>query len=149
MRHILVKHAEFTSDGPVDLSSQVVGEDNHGMLTSRGPNWKEQRSTAMSILLKFVIGKDIKGKKVESEVQIYIEKLASFQGQAIDLPLLTNAAVSNVVCYIIFGDRFDYEDNYFKRTVDNLCAFVLEAPTPWIFYAATALKRLTGGLFGI
>ncbi|GFR67080.1 cytochrome P450 2D10 [Elysia marginata] len=149
MRQILVKHAEFASDRPVDMSSQVVGEENHGMLTSRGPNWKEQRSTSVNILRDFGMGKDMMAKKTESEVQIYIEKLASFQGQAIDLPLLTNAAVCNVVCSIIVGDRFDYDDKYFRRMMDNLNGFILKAPSPVVFYAATILKKLPGDLFSI
>ncbi|KAK3777617.1 hypothetical protein RRG08_021733 [Elysia crispata] len=149
MRDILVKHADITSDRPVDLSSQVIGEENHGLMTSRGPNWKEQRSTSMAILREFGMGKNIMAQKAESEVQIYIEKLASFHGKAIDLPLLNNAAVCNVVCSIIVGDRFDYDDEYFQRMIKNLNAFVVKTPPLWVLYAATVFKRLPGDLFGI
>lgn len=149
MREILIKHAELTSDRPVDLSSQVLGEENHGLMTSRGPNWKEQRSTSMAILREFGMGKNMMAKKAEAEVEIYIDKLASFKGAAINLPLLTNAAVCNVVCSIIVGDRFDYDDEYFKRMMRNLNAFVVKTPALWILYAATIFKRLPGDMFGI
>ena len=149
IREVLVKNADATSDRPVDLSSQVLGEDNHGLMTSRGPNWKEQRSTTMSILREFGMGKNIMAQNAAAEVQIYTDTLASFQGKALNLPLLTNAAVCNVVCANIIGDRFDYEDEYFKRMMENLNAFVVKTPALWVLYAATVFKRLPGDLFGI
>ena len=149
IREVLIKHADNASDRPVGLSSRILGEENHGLLTSRGPNWKEQRSTTVSILREFGMGKNLMAQKVAAEVQIYIEKLSSVQGQPLSLPVLTNAAVCNVICANIVGDRFDYDDEYFKRMIENLYAFVTKAPPFWVGYAASVVKRLPGDLFGI
>ncbi|GFS08501.1 cytochrome P450 2U1 [Elysia marginata] len=150
VRQVLIKHADLCSDRPVDLSSQFLKEDNHGLVVSRGANWKEQRSTSLAILREFGMGKDIMSKKTETEAHMFMEKLASFQGKPIDsFPVLANAAACNVVCSIIVGDRFDYEDGYFKQAIENLNTWVTKMPSLWILYVATFLKILPGDLFGI
>ncbi|RUS78606.1 hypothetical protein EGW08_013641 [Elysia chlorotica] len=150
IRQILIKHGDFAADRPVDLSSQIVGEENHGLMSSRGANWKEQRSTVVAILREFGMGKDIMTKKTELEVQFLIEKLASFQGKVVsDLVFILNVALSNIVCSVIVGDRFGYEDEYFKRVIKNVDAFVTKMPPYWIMFAATFLQKVPGDLFGI
>ncbi|KAK3773656.1 hypothetical protein RRG08_001386 [Elysia crispata] len=150
LRHVLLKNGEATADRPIDLCSQYLKEDNHGLMSSRGPNWKEQRTISLTILREFGMGKDIMAKKTEVEVQIFLDKLASFHGKPCgNLLLLTNAAVCNVVCSIIVGDRFEYDDEYFKRVIKNLNAFVSKMPSIWILFAATFFKHLPGDLFGL
>ncbi|KAK3736445.1 hypothetical protein RRG08_030499, partial [Elysia crispata] len=149
MREVLIKQADKTQDRPVDLSSDIVGEDNHGLMSSRGPNWKEQRSVTLAILREFGLGKNVLANKTEEEVQIFIEKLASFQGQAFDFRTLANSAVCNIICSIIIGERFDYDDKYFSRMMVNLNNFGAKLPHPLIFYAATYLRKLPGDLFGL
>ncbi|KAK3800248.1 hypothetical protein RRG08_018858 [Elysia crispata] len=149
LREVLVKHADKTQDRPPDLSSKILGEDNHGLMSSHGRNWKEQRSITNSILREFGMGKQIMAEKVLFEVRFFMEKLASFKGQAIELPHIMSAAVCNVVCSITVGHRFDYDDEYYKRMMDNANAFLVKSPSLYVFYAGTILKRLPGDWFGI
>ncbi|KAK3764527.1 hypothetical protein RRG08_013911 [Elysia crispata] len=149
MREILVKHAEVTLDRPVDMSSQFLGEENHGLLSSRGHNWKEQRAITHSILREFGMGKSLMADKIATELQMFIEKLRSFEGKAIHLPSISSLAVCNIVCSIAFGNRFDYDDEYYKHMMKNSNAYLEKAPPIWVFYVATFFKKLPGDLFGI
>lgn len=38
-----------------------------------------------------------------------------FSGKSFDVHILLNNAVCNVICSIVFGDRFDYGDETFKK----------------------------------
>ncbi|KAK3736442.1 hypothetical protein RRG08_030496 [Elysia crispata] len=149
MREVLIKHADKTQDRPVDLSSRVLGEEYRGLRSSRGGNWTEQRAVTHSILREFGMGKQLMTEKVKAEVKIYVEKLASFKGQAIDLCPVVSAAVCNIVCSVTVGHRFDYDDEYLKRMMKNSNAFVTRAPSLLVFYAGMLLKRLPGDVFGI
>ncbi|RUS72598.1 hypothetical protein EGW08_019633 [Elysia chlorotica] len=149
MREVLTRHADKTQDRPVDLSSQILGEEDHGLMSSRGDNWKEQRATALSILRELGLGKNVLATKTEEEVAIYIERLSSLQGKATDFRPLISAAVSNIICSIVFGHRFDYGDEYFNRIMENLNKFGAKLPHPLIFYAATYIKKLPADIFGL
>lgn len=150
LRNVMIKHADLSSDRPVDLASKFLKEENHGLVTSRGPNHKEQRTIALTILREFGMGKDIMARKTEMESRIFMDELASFKGQPINnLLTLANAAMSNLVCSILIGHRFEYEDEYFKEVIKNLNKFVTQMPSIWIMYVAHFFKWLPGDMFGI
>lgn len=76
-----------------------------------------------------------------------MELLDSFHGQPKDVESFTTIAVSNIMCSIIVGQRFDYDDKQFTRILDlvkyNLSKFKGTAVLnyfPW-------LRFLPGDLF--
>ena len=50
-----------------------------------------------------------------SQVHEYLCAVTSLQGQASDIRHLTNNCVSNVICNIILGHRFELDDEEFKN----------------------------------
>ncbi|RUS89046.1 hypothetical protein EGW08_003217 [Elysia chlorotica] len=149
IREVLVTHAEVTLDRPVDMSSQVLREENHGLFSSRGANWKEQRAVTHSILREFGMGKNLMEEKVAAEVQVFLKTLAGLDGKPVDLSSITSPAVCNIICSMAIGERFDYNDEYFRRMMENSNAFFVNAPPVWVFNAAAFFRMLPGDMFGI
>ncbi|CAG5133137.1 unnamed protein product [Candidula unifasciata] len=120
IKELLVKHADKLPDIPRTFRNDVIKEENKGILGASGANWKEQRTVSLAILRTFGVGKNVLAERIEEEVEVYINKLASLKGQPADVKLLTNISVSNVICSIIIGKRFDYDDPYFMTFMEHL-----------------------------
>ncbi|RUS89047.1 hypothetical protein EGW08_003218 [Elysia chlorotica] len=105
LKEVLVKHADKTQDRPLSLASKVLKEDNHGLITSTGRNFKEQRMITNTILRDFGMGKNIMAEKVALEVQTFIETLESYEEKPTDVHQIVSAAVCNIICSILVGHR--------------------------------------------
>lgn len=120
IKDLLVKQADKIPDTPHTFRNDVIKEVNKGILGASGANWKEQRTVSLAILRTFGMGKNVLAEKIQEEVEVYINKLANFNAQPADVKLLTNISVSNVICAIIIGKRFDHDDPYFVTFMEHL-----------------------------
>ncbi|PVD29106.1 hypothetical protein C0Q70_11703 [Pomacea canaliculata] len=77
------------------------------VIDTSGHVWKAQRKVAIEILRELGMGKNVLAVKIEEEVKEYIRVISESQGQPLDLKHLTQASVSNNMCSILFGKRFD------------------------------------------
>ncbi|XP_059152556.1 cytochrome P450 2U1-like [Physella acuta] len=116
IKEALVKQAEFFSHRPnIDLLVQHFPHMLDGIVMSSGPNWKQQRTTSLAILRNFGMGKNILAKKISEEVYVYVKELTKTKGKPTNIKTLTNMSVSNVICSIIFGHRFEFTDPTFLK----------------------------------
>uniref|UniRef100_A0A452HT98 unspecific monooxygenase n=1 Tax=Gopherus agassizii TaxID=38772 RepID=A0A452HT98_9SAUR len=81
-----------------------------GIVFSNGERWKKLRRFALTNLRNFGMGKKSIEARIQEETHFLVERLRNTHGQPFDPTLFLTHAVSNVICSIIFGDRFDYED---------------------------------------
>lgn len=73
------------------------------------------RRFTLASLRDFGMGRlSIEGK-IHDELSNMIKKIASHNGKPFDPKMLTMNAVSNVICSIVFGSRFDYDDPDFEH----------------------------------
>uniref|UniRef100_A0A452HU08 unspecific monooxygenase n=1 Tax=Gopherus agassizii TaxID=38772 RepID=A0A452HU08_9SAUR len=84
-----------------------------GIVFSNGERWKKLRRFALTNLRNFGMGKKSIEARIQEETHFLVERLRNTHGQPFDPTLFLTHAVSNVICSIIFGDRFDYEDKKF------------------------------------
>ncbi|KAK3737803.1 hypothetical protein RRG08_063209 [Elysia crispata] len=112
----LVGQADALSDRPP--WKHLEGSTN-GLIFSNGHLWKEQRSLSIAILRSFGMGKGVLSAKINEEVSSYLEALAALDGKPTDVILLTRTSVSNVICSIIVGKRYDYNDPFFAAFMDS------------------------------
>eukprot|EP00058_Branchiostoma_floridae_P025950 XP_002611440.1 hypothetical protein BRAFLDRAFT_56844 [Branchiostoma floridae] len=80
-------------------------------------------------LRDFGFGKRSLEGKVTEEANALVQEVLSQNGQPFDLKIMMQNAVSNVICSIVFGDRFEYGDPDFMRLIRLLNAFVEAKPT--------------------
>ncbi|XP_059152561.1 cytochrome P450 2D15-like [Physella acuta] len=115
IKEALVKHGDSLSDRSTrSFVARNVPHVSKGIIFSSGTDWKEQRTVSLSILRKFGLGKNILAEKIAEEIKILLKKLASENGKPIQIRGLLNISVSNIICSIIFGRRFDFDDPKFN-----------------------------------
>ena len=56
------------------------------------------------------MGKNLLAEKIQEEITHYIRAVEDLQGAPADLSKLTQTSVSNNICSIVFGQRFEYDN---------------------------------------
>ncbi|XP_055507621.1 cytochrome P450 2K1-like [Leucoraja erinacea] len=90
----------------------------HGIIFGHGESWKQMRRFTMSTLRDFGMGRKSIEDKIVEETHFLIKMFESYEGQEFNPTFKLNAAVANIICSIVFGDRFDYDDERFNTLVE-------------------------------
>ena len=88
---------------------------NTGVIGSSGEAWKEHRVFSLTVLRSLGVGKRSFEGQIATESECLMEEIQSFKGSAFNPTHLFCNAVSNVICSVVMGDRFEYDDPEFKR----------------------------------
>ncbi|XP_074077400.1 cytochrome P450 2J2-like [Macrotis lagotis] len=113
----------------------------HGLVMSSGQKWKLQRRFALTTLRNFGLGKKSLEDRILEETQFLTEAIREENGQPFDPHFQINNAVSNIICSITFGHRFEYHDSQFRELLKILDDLTILSTTwesqlfnmfPWI-----------------
>nr|XP_061806327.1 cytochrome P450 2K4-like [Nerophis lumbriciformis] len=118
VKEALVQHAEeFGEREPFNTVKEAKLE--HGVIMTNGDTWKEMRRFALSNLKDFGMGKKACEDKIVQECQHLLEVFRNFKGtdEAFDNHWPIDYAVSNIICSLVFGSRFRYDDPAFMAMV--------------------------------
>ncbi|XP_005753176.1 cytochrome P450 2K1-like [Pundamilia nyererei] len=131
VKEALVDYDDVFGDrSPTKLVHELTKE--HGVLWSNGDSWREMRRFALTKLRDFGMGKRACEDKIIEECQHLIEVFKKFKGEAFDTTQSINCAVSNIICSIVYGSRFEYNDPEFTSLVDRTNRFVRLGGSPSI-----------------
>ncbi|XP_052573803.1 cytochrome P450 2J4-like isoform X2 [Peromyscus californicus insignis] len=103
----------FMSRPKFPMQEHIFNE--NGLIFSRGQTWKEQRRFALMTLRNFGLGKKSLEQRIQEEAQHLAEAIGEEGGQPFDPHFKINNAVSNIICSITFGERFEYHDSQFQE----------------------------------
>uniref|UniRef100_A0A3Q4MK90 Uncharacterized protein n=1 Tax=Neolamprologus brichardi TaxID=32507 RepID=A0A3Q4MK90_NEOBR len=92
----------------------------------------EMRRFALTKLRDFGMGKRACEDKIIEECQHLIEVFKKFKGEAFDTTQSINCAVSNIICSIVYGSRFEYNDPEFTSLVDRTNRLIRLSGSPSI-----------------
>ncbi|TFK07285.1 Cytochrome P450 2D15 [Platysternon megacephalum] len=114
VKEALVQKSEDFADRPYfPIYEQLgYGENSEGKY---GHVWKEQRRFALSTLRNFGMGKKSLEQRVTEEAGFLCSAICSEKGRPFDPHFLINNAVSNVICSLVYSERFDYDNKKFQR----------------------------------
>ncbi|KAM9305508.1 cytochrome P450 2K4-like [Gastrophryne carolinensis] len=116
VKDALVNQADdFGERADVPLFNLITKQ--RGIIMNTGESWKAMRRFTLSTLRDFGMGKKTVEARIQDELIPLIKKIKSFQGKPLDTNIIINSAVSNVICSIIFGRRFEYDDPVFLKLV--------------------------------
>ncbi|XP_012891542.1 PREDICTED: cytochrome P450 2F2 [Dipodomys ordii] len=82
----------------------------NGIAFSNGERWKALRKFSVQILRNFGMGKRSIEERILEESSFLLESLQNTQGEPFDPVFVLSRSVSNIICSVIFGHRFDYSD---------------------------------------
>ncbi|XP_035295683.1 cytochrome P450 2J3 isoform X1 [Cricetulus griseus] len=99
---------------PVTLLRQHLFSKN-GLIFSSGQTWKEQRRFTLMTLRNFGLGKKSLEQRIQEEAQHLVDAIGEEGGQPFDPHFNVNNAVSNIICTVTFGERFEYHDSQFQE----------------------------------
>ncbi|XP_057208319.1 cytochrome P450 2J2 [Triplophysa rosa] len=114
VKEALVNQAENFVDRPYRPMQKRVGGSNVGLFFSNGEMWKKHRRFTLSTLRNFGLGKKTMEVAIREECRFLLDEMDGQKGAAFDPTILLNNAVSNIICQMVFGQRFDYTDHQFK-----------------------------------
>ncbi len=88
------------------------------MITSHRELWKDMRKFGQNVFREFGVGRIILEQNIQDEVASFIKRLDETKEQPFDPNYAVMSAVSNVICSIVYGKRFEYSDPIFMKFLD-------------------------------
>ncbi|CAO2626309.1 Cytochrome P450 2F2 [Lemmus lemmus] len=82
----------------------------NGIAFSNGERWKVLRRFSVQILRNFGMGKRSIEERILEEGSFLLKVLRKTEGKPFDPVFILSRSVSNIICSVIFGSRFDYDD---------------------------------------
>ncbi|XP_073494056.1 cytochrome P450 2G1-like isoform X3 [Phyllobates terribilis] len=120
VKEALIDNAEdFGARGHMPLLDRI-SSGGHGVAASNGERWRQLRRFSLMTLRNFGMGKRSIEQRIQEEAQFLTEELRKSKAQPLDPTFYFAKAVSNVICSVVFGDRFEYEDKEFLKLLGLL-----------------------------
>ncbi|XP_077985963.1 cytochrome P450 2U1-like [Glandiceps talaboti] len=115
----LVKQSAKFSSRPRNTSMAQLTK-GKGILDAPSPVWQEMRKYSLRSLHAYGMARNLTEQRIHDECGFLMEQLDKHVNKPIDIRHLVMNAVSNIMCAMLFGHRFDYDDKEFKQ----LLAFI-------------------------
>lgn len=112
VKEALVDQADdFTGRAPVPFLHRATN--GFGIGISNGERWRQLRRFTLTTLRDFGMGRKGMEEWIQEESRHLRALIRTYKGESFDPTILLSRTVSNVVCCLVFGQRFSYEDERF------------------------------------
>ncbi|KFQ91296.1 Cytochrome P450 2H1 [Nipponia nippon] len=119
LKEALIDQADdFSGRGNLPLLKKLF--QGTGIVTSNGETWKQLRRFVLTTLRDFGMGKKSIEERIQEEANFLVERIRNTHERPFNPGNFLVHAVSNIICSIVFGDRFDYEDKKFLTLIELL-----------------------------
>lgn len=117
LRDALVLQADaFSGRGSMAVFERFTH--GNGIVFSNGPRWRTLRNFALGALKEFGVGTSTIEERILEETACVLDEFQATMGAPFDPRRLLDNAVSNVICTVVFGKRYNYGDPEFLRLLD-------------------------------
>ncbi|XP_069316150.1 cytochrome P450 2C18-like isoform X2 [Eulemur rufifrons] len=131
VKEALIDHGEeFSGRGLSPLTERT--SKGLGIIFSNGNRWKEIRRFTLMTLRNFGMGKRTIEERVQEEARCLVDELRKTKASSCDPTFILGCAPCNVICSIIFQNRFDYKDQNFLTLMERLDKNFKMQSSPWI-----------------
>ncbi|XP_070569292.1 cytochrome P450 2U1-like [Ptychodera flava] len=108
-----VKNASNFSARPSNTVTARLSN-RKGLADAPWPDWKNIRSLSIKILQDLGMARNSTEQRIYEESEYLLNALRQLNGVPTDVSHILMNAVSNIMCSMVFGRRFDYDDQDFK-----------------------------------
>ncbi|XP_078597669.1 cytochrome P450 2C3-like [Branchiostoma floridae x Branchiostoma japonicum] len=118
VRDALVDRSElFASKLPVYLLDAMSGFGKDIVAASWSPGYRQRKRFATTVLknLGMKVGRGSIEDNIREEAICLRSRIAENNGRSFDIAHDVTVAVANVICSMVFGKRYDYEDETFRE----------------------------------
>ncbi|XP_066283597.1 cytochrome P450 2U1-like [Branchiostoma lanceolatum] len=124
VREAFVKNAETFSSRPRPLNPILATYKTKGVAQEPyGPTWKEHRKFMLTSLRDFGVGKRSMEGKILEETRALADEISKKENQSFCISNMMQVTVSNVICSIVFGSRYEYDDPKFIQLIEAIDHF--------------------------
>ncbi|KAM7410258.1 hypothetical protein PAMA_001617 [Pampus argenteus] len=128
---IVTQADNFVDRPPSAIADRFYFGSSGGLFMSNGEKWKRQRRFALSTLRNFGLGKSIMEQSICEEIGYLQEEIEKEKGEPFSPAGLFNNAVSNIICQMVMGKRFDYSDHNFQIILKYLSDVIMLQGSVW------------------
>ncbi|XP_062436774.1 cytochrome P450 2C19 isoform X1 [Rhea pennata] len=119
VKEALIDHAdEFAARGHMPIGERA--NNGLGIIFSNNEGWLQVRRFALSTLRNFGMGKRSIEDRIQEEAECLLEEITKTKRMPFDPTYMLSCSVSNVICSVIFGNRYDYKDKKFLALMNNM-----------------------------
>ncbi|XP_069876571.1 cytochrome P450 2C5-like isoform X4 [Dipodomys merriami] len=131
VKEALIDHGEeFSGRGRLPWAEKA--NRGLGIAFSNGHRWREMRRFSLMTLRNFGMGKRSIEERVQEEACCLVEELRKTKGSPCDPTFILGCAPCNVICSIVFQNRFDYKDQNFLNMMEKSRENVKILSSPWM-----------------
>ncbi|KAK6186433.1 hypothetical protein SNE40_008471 [Patella caerulea] len=118
-----VKQQDLFSTRPVEklwAINQPGKESGHGVIWASGQEWKDARRMSIRTLRDLGVGKSTIEEGIKEEIKIVLNSLTQSEGNPINIHEILRKATTNIICIVLFGERYAYDDPEFIQILKVL-----------------------------
>ncbi|XP_040902627.1 cytochrome P450 2F2-like [Toxotes jaculatrix] len=129
VKEALVDQADdFTGRGPLPFLLKATK--GYGLGISNGERWRQLRRFTLTTLRDFGMGRKGMEQWIQEESKHMRDCMDTFKDTPFDPMFLFGRTVSNVICCLVFGQRFSYEDKQFLRLLSIISEIIRFGSSP-------------------
>ncbi|XP_044213790.1 cytochrome P450 2F2-like [Thunnus albacares] len=131
MKEAMVSKATDFAGRPQDLFVNDTTNRRGVILADYGSSWREHRRFALMTLRNFGLGKQSMEERILGEMQYVMNTMEKSIGKTLSPQLMFHNAASNIICQVLFGKRYDYDDEFITVLVQCFTENAKLANGPW------------------
>ncbi|XP_078603293.1 cytochrome P450 2D6-like [Branchiostoma floridae x Branchiostoma japonicum] len=123
VKDALVDRSElFACRAPPYLLDAMVGFGQDILFARWGPGFRQRKRFATAVLRKLgmKVGRGSIEDNIREEANCLRNRIAENNGQPFDIARDVTVGVANIICSMVFGKRYDYEDETFRELSESL-----------------------------
>ncbi|KAF6317064.1 cytochrome P450 family 2 subfamily C member 19 [Rhinolophus ferrumequinum] len=127
---LIDRSEEFSGRGSFPVIDKIF--QGSGIVFSNGEGWKQTRRFSLMVLRNMGMGKKTIEDRIQEEALCLVEALRKTNASPCDPSFLLACVPCNVICSIIFQNRFDYSDEKLSTLLKHFLENFNIVSTLWI-----------------
>ncbi|XP_041035171.1 cytochrome P450 2C42-like [Carcharodon carcharias] len=121
---------DFGSRYSLPIFEKLSG--GYGIIDSSGERWMQLRRFSFSTLRNFGMGQKGIEERIQEEALFLVTAFRDKKEDPFNPDFLLKCAASNIICSIVFGNRFEYGDKEFLSLLEMMAESSQIFNSPWL-----------------